>query len=108
MPLDSPEPYLIAWASMAKMGGGNTASGRGKNMLKNNVRGLCLVILVVVSCAVIADAAYLCNVPVQVKQPDGTILSCLASGDEFYNWLHDKDGYTIMRNAATGFLVYAD
>ena len=46
--------------------------------------------------------------PVHVKQPDGTVLSLLASGDEFYNRLHDKDGYTIMRNPETGCLVYAD
>jgi len=59
-------------------------------------------------CAVLSEAALLRNVPVKVKQPDGAILNCLASGDEFYNWLHDKDGYTILRNPSTGFLVYAN
>jgi M6 family metalloprotease-like protein len=68
----------------------------------------CLGLVLVFVCAGLVQAAYLRNVPVHVKQPDGTVLSCLASGDEFYNWLHDKDGYTIVRNPATGFLVYAN
>ena len=51
--------------------------------------------------------AYLTNVPQTVRQPDGTILRCLASGDEFYNWLHDLAGYTIMQHPDTGFYVYA-
>jgi len=71
--------------------------------------GICLLgLALVVGFSAVAEAAYLRNVPVHVAQPDGTVLSCLASGDEFYNWLHDKDGYTIVRNPATGFLVYAD
>ena len=51
-------------------------------------------------------AAYLVNVPQTVKQPDGTILHCFASGDEFYSWLHDSLGYTIVENAQ-GYYVYA-
>jgi len=67
-----------------------------------------LGLIFVLAFAAVVQAAYLRNIPVHVKQPDGTILSCLASGDEFYNWLHDQDGYTIVRNPSTGFLVYAD
>ena len=54
-----------------------------------------------------AHPAYLRNVPVNVVQPGGDTLRCFASGDEFYNWLHDGDGYTIMRNPLTGFYEYA-
>lgn len=46
-------------------------------------------------------------VPCELKQPDGTILYCFASGDEFFNWLHDKDGYTIVKNPITNYWVYA-
>ena len=67
-----------------------------------------LFLVLIYGCAVFIQAALLRNVPIKVKQPDGTVLNCLASGDEFYNWLHDKDGYTILRNPATGFLVYAN
>lgn len=52
-------------------------------------------------------SAYLRNVPVTLTQPDGTIVKCFATGDEFHNWLHDKDNYTIVRNQQTGYLVYA-
>lgn len=47
------------------------------------------------------------NVSVRVHQPDGAILECLASGDEYYNWLHDSEGYTIVQDPSTGFYVYA-
>ena len=77
-------------------------------MFDRFIKRFCLGLVFVLSCGFLAEAAFLRNVPVHVNQPDGTVLSCLASGDEFYNWLHDKDGFTIMRNPATGFLVYAD
>lgn len=41
-------------------------------------------------------AAPLSMTPVQVTQPDGTELNIFASGDEFHNWLHDADRYTIL------------
>lgn len=50
-------------------------------------------------------AAYKRFQPVSLNQPDGTPLNLYASGDEFYNWLHDKDGYTIKQND-TGWYVY--
>ena len=53
------------------------------------------------------DGAYLRNFPVKVVQPDGEELDIFASGDEFYNWLHDKDGYTIIQDPETGYYVYA-
>ena len=52
-------------------------------------------------------SAYLVNIPQTIKQPDGTILHCLGSGDEFYSWLHDSLGYTIVKNPQTGYYVYA-
>ncbi|MCQ2307019.1 MAG: M6 family metalloprotease domain-containing protein [Bacteroidales bacterium] len=55
-----------------------------------------------------AKAAYLENVPMTLTQPDGTKLECFASGDEFYNYLHDAQGFTIIQDHATGFYVYAD
>lgn len=54
------------------------------------------------------NSAYLTNVPMTVNQPDGTVLECLATGDEFYNWLHDSNGYTIIQDAVTGYFMYAN
>ncbi|MGB6122884.1 MAG: hypothetical protein WBG80_13320, partial [Bacteroidota bacterium] len=54
-----------------------------------------------------AEGAYLTYVPQKLLQPDGTVLHCYASGDEFYSWLHDEDGYTIIQHPTTGVYVYA-
>ncbi len=56
----------------------------------------------------ITSGAYLKFVPQTIHQPDGTVIHCFASGDEYYNWLHDKDGYTIIQNSSTGYYSYAD
>ena len=57
--------------------------------------------------SVSVQASYLKDVPMKLKQPDGTILTCLATGNEYHNWLHDANNYTIIKNPATGYYVYA-
>ena len=52
------------------------------------------------------NAAYLTNIPKTITQPDGTEINCFASGDEFHNWLHDKDNYTIIQSS-DGYYYYA-
>ena len=52
-------------------------------------------------------AAYLTDVPQTITQPDGTVIHCFATGDEFYNWLHDADGFTIIQSKANGYYYYA-
>jgi len=51
--------------------------------------------------------AYLTNVPITLTQPDGTVINCFATGDEFYNWVHDSLGYTIVQNPTSGYYHYA-
>ncbi|HNT52941.1 MAG TPA: hypothetical protein PKH19_06020, partial [Candidatus Syntrophosphaera sp.] len=60
------------------------------------------------ACLLIAGlaAAPLTNTPVRVTQPDGRSLEIYASGDEFHNWLHDADQFTIVQDDA-GYYVYA-
>jgi M6 family metalloprotease-like protein len=43
--------------------------------------------------------------PYQVRQPDGNVINCFVSGDEYFNWLHDADGYTIIQSA-DGYYYY--
>ena len=57
---------------------------------------------------VLSTAAPLYFEPVTVTQKDGSTLHLYASGDEFYNWLHDKDGFTIILDKKTGYYVYAE
>jgi M6 family metalloprotease-like protein len=53
------------------------------------------------------SAAFLRNVPVVVRQPDGSQLNAFISGDEFARRLHDEKDYTIIQHLETGFYVYA-
>ncbi|TAM45772.1 MAG: M6 family metalloprotease domain-containing protein, partial [Acidobacteria bacterium] len=57
--------------------------------------------------AVSAPAAPLRNIPQTLTQPDGTVVHLLATGDEYYNRLHDASGFTVVRDPDTGYLVYA-
>ncbi len=54
-----------------------------------------------------SEGAFLRYVPQKLAQPDGTDIELYASGDEYHNWLHDAQGYTVMRHPETGMLVYA-
>lgn len=51
-------------------------------------------------------AAPLRNVEVRLTQPNGEVIHCFASGDEFYNYLHDADGFTIVKGEG-GYYFYA-
>lgn len=65
------------------------------------------VMAAVLASAAWSGAAYLENVPQTIRQPDGTVLHLLATGDEFTSWLHDEAGFLIVRDPADGRLVYA-
>lgn len=65
------------------------------------------LLLALIMIPAILSAAYLENLPTQVTQPDGTVLELLASGDEFFNRLHDADGYTIIQSRTDGYFYYA-
>jgi M6 family metalloprotease-like protein len=53
-----------------------------------------------------AEAAYLRDVPQELVQPDGSVIRCFASGDEHYHWLHDADGFVIVKDPESGFWVW--
>ena len=63
--------------------------------------------VIVVLSILTSYGAYLKNVPQTLTQPNGDVIHCFATGDEFYNWLHDSAGYTIVQNSLTGYFVYA-
>lgn len=45
--------------------------------------------------------------PHKITQPNGEIIDCFVSGDEYFNWIHDKDGYTIIQSQ-DGYYYYAE
>ncbi len=73
-----------------------------------NKRLLYLLLLLLCNLATLsAFSAWLNFEPQTIRQPDGTIIECFASGDEFYNWLHDAEGFTIIQNHSNGYYYYA-
>ncbi len=70
-------------------------------------RPLIVTILLFLLASNIVFAAYLRNVPVKITQPDGQVVDCFASGDEYYNWLHDAGNHTIIKDPENGVYVFA-
>ena len=66
-----------------------------------------LLLTVFAVAALCANAHYVHSMPVKQLQPNGDTLRCFISGDEYYHWLHDADGYTIVKHPSTGYYVYA-
>lgn len=56
--------------------------------------------------AIMASAVPAIPTPIEVSQPDGTKLTIIIIGDEFFNYHTTADGYTIVRDEA-GYFVYA-
>ena len=65
-----------------------------------------LVIAFLLGMTATVYSAPLKNMEVRLTQPDGQIVHCFASGDEFYNYLHDVNGFTIVKGD-DGFYCYA-
>ncbi len=75
--------------------------------LVKSIRYLALVTLVFLISTLSSNAAYLENIPTVVTNPDGTKIECFSSGDEFFSYLHDEDGFTIIQGE-DGFYYYAE
>lgn len=71
------------------------------------IRSLCLI-FVFYALAASLSAAWLTNQPTTRTQPDGSILECFVSGDEFFQRLHDADNYTLIQHPKTGYYHYAE
>lgn len=63
--------------------------------------------IVVLACCNSIQAAPVWNMPAIRIQPNGDTLRCFVTGDEFYQRLHDAQGYTIVMDPSTGYYVYA-
>jgi M6 family metalloprotease-like protein len=66
-----------------------------------------LIILVLLVTFSIGRAAYFENLPYTITQPDGKTINCFISGDEFFNWIHDQEGFTIIQ-FQDGYYYYAE
>lgn len=75
--------------------------------MKKLIYNFFITCIVILAGTELAYSAYLRDVKVEVTQPNGEVIECYASGDEFYNWLHDENGYTIIQNQTDGYYYYA-
>lgn len=53
-------------------------------------------------------AIYVEKMPYSITQPDGTKIDCFMTGDEFGGMIHDKDGYSLLKNEKDGWWYYAE
>ena len=66
-----------------------------------------LLLLAMIAVPIMLMGAYFNNSPYTIVQPNGEKMSCFVSGDEYFNWVHDKEGYTIIMNKEDGYYYYA-
>ena len=66
---------------------------------------LLFLLFALVLTSVKLEAANYSYLSYTITQPDNQSLNCFVSGDEYYNWLHDQEGYTIVQ-AADGYFYY--
>jgi M6 family metalloprotease-like protein len=71
---------------------------------ESTMRHLMIAVFILFSVALFG--ARIMNTPVTIHQPDGTAIDCLSSGDEFFNYYHDYDGFTIIQDQ-DGYFYYA-
>lgn len=70
------------------------------------MKKITLTIILLIFIMFDANASYEKFVPMTIKQPNGEQINCFASGDEFYNWIHDSSGFTIIQNETSGYYFY--
>ncbi len=79
--------------------------------MKRNKTSIIVVILTAIlwgGVVFTTHAAPLKNLPITLKQPNGETIYCFSSGDEFHNWFHDENGFTIIQHPQNGYYVYAE
>ena len=47
------------------------------------------------------------SIPRSIKLPDGSILNCFITGDQFSRRIHDENNFTIVMNPEDGYFYYA-
>jgi M6 family metalloprotease-like protein len=65
------------------------------------------VFLFTITIMSLLNAAPLWNEPAELRQPDGSLVSVVVNGDEFYQDIESPDGYTLIRDPQTQWICYA-
>ncbi|MBN1757802.1 MAG: hypothetical protein JW863_05765 [Chitinispirillaceae bacterium] len=67
----------------------------------------CGVFLMMFGIPTLVSAAPVSNKPYAFRQPDGSLVSVIVSGDEFYQDVETPDGYSLIRDPTTGWICYS-
>ncbi|HYW68175.1 MAG TPA: M6 family metalloprotease domain-containing protein [bacterium] len=70
--------------------------------------GLLVAVAIALTVAATAGAAPLWGEVVTIREPDGSSVQVRVWGDEFYSVGETLDGFTVVRDGATGLLSYAE
>jgi len=68
---------------------------------------LLTVLAIVLTAGTALLAAPVWHQPIILDQPDGSSFQCFVTGDEFYHRVYDAGNYTVVRDPASGYCVYA-
>lgn len=79
---------------------------RGELYVKKIITLNVVTVFVFLLFCITASAAPVWDEPYTVTQPDGEEIECYISGDEFFNYVHDGEGYLVKENEETGYYVY--
>ena len=71
------------------------------------MKKISIVITIVLAFMLSTHAAYFTKLPYTITQPNGEKIECFVSGDEYFNWIHDEEGYTIIQ-APDGYFYYGE
>ena len=56
----------------------------------------------------LAFSTWLSDIPLTLTQPNGQIIECFVTGDQYSRRIHDEQGYTILMKESDGIYYYAD
>jgi M6 family metalloprotease-like protein/uncharacterized repeat protein (TIGR02543 family) len=101
--------YLVADCSNSDREPTAWLPGESGGIMKSATASVLRRFVVLAACllAMNAQAVPASPEPFVVKQPGGTSFYAVMQGDEFQGWAETLDGYTIVKNAATGYFEYA-
>ncbi len=74
-----------------------------KSLKFNKISLICVFFLATMQ----LRADYVRFMPIEITQPDNTVISCFVTGDEFVRTVHDAEGFTIIQSEIDGYFYYA-
>ncbi len=79
------------------------------NMSKKTLKKFIIALFLLFSIFMVLapEAAPIRDFPVTLVQPNGEVIKCFVSGDEYFNYYHDAAGYKIIQDPVTGYYTYA-